>query len=67
MPVAVTEKDAVWPTATVWLAGCAVIEGTAEAEVTVSTAALLLALPTELLTNTMNFAPLSAFVVAGVT
>src|SRR5579864_1496724 len=27
MPVAVTENAAVWPTATVWLAGCAVITG----------------------------------------
>ena len=27
MPVAVTEKDAVWPATTDWLAGCAAIVG----------------------------------------
>ena len=66
MPVAVTEKDAVCPTVTVWLAGCAVIEGPAVAALTVSVAALLVTFPDVLPTTTVNCAPLSALVVAGV-
>ena len=66
MPVAVTEKDAVWPAVTDWLAGWAVIEGPAVAALTVSVAALLVALPAVLLITTVNCAPLSAPVVAGV-
>ena len=38
MPVAFTLKVAVWPAATVWLAGCDVIEGGTTAGFTVSTA-----------------------------
>jgi hypothetical protein len=66
VPVAVTEKDAVCPVVTVWLVGCAVIEGPAVAEVTVSVAALLVTLPAVLLTITVNCAALSELVVAGV-
>ena len=29
MPVAATEKDALWPAFTVWFAGCVVIDGAA--------------------------------------
>ena len=49
-----------------WLAGCAVIAGATVALVTVSVAALLVALPALLLTATVNFALLSAVVSAGV-
>ena len=66
MPVAVTEKDAVCPAVTVSLAGCVVIEGAVADALTVNVAALLVALPTELLTNTVKCAPLSELVVAGV-
>lgn len=66
MPVAVTEKDAVCPAVTVSLTGCAVIEGADADALTVKVAALLIALPTELLTNTVNCAPLSELAVAGV-
>jgi len=63
VPDAVTEKVAVCPAVTVWLAGCVVIAG---GTLTVRVAALLVTLPTELLTTTLNCAPLSAAVVAGV-
>jgi hypothetical protein len=66
VPVAVTENDAVFPAMTDWLAGCAVIAGATVALVTVSTAALLVALPALLLTATVNFALLSVVVSAGV-
>ncbi len=66
MPVAATENIAVWPAVTVWLAGCVVIDGATEAVVTVSMAALLVALPAALLTATVNCAPLSELVVASV-
>jgi hypothetical protein len=66
VPEAVTEKAAVCPAVTVWLIGCVVIEGATNVAFTVSVAALLLTLPAELLTATMNRAPLSAEVVAGV-
>jgi len=64
--VAATAKDAVFPAITVWLAGCVVIEGATKGLVTVSIAALLVALPALLLTATVNFELLSAVVSAGV-
>jgi hypothetical protein len=63
VPDAVTENVAVCPAVTVWLAGCVVIEG---GTLTVRVAALLVTLPTELVTTTLNCAPLSVAVVAGV-
>ena len=66
MPPAVTLKVAVCPTVTVALTGCAVMLGATAAVVTVSVAALLVTLPALLLTTTLNCAPLSALVVAGV-
>jgi hypothetical protein len=56
-------KVAVCPAVTVWLAGCVVIAG---GRFTVSAAALLFALPTLLVTVTLNEAPLSEATVAGV-
>ena len=64
--MATTLKEAVWPAVTVWLAGCVVIEGATGAALTVRVAALLGTLPTVLLTTTVNCAPLSEPVVAGV-
>ena len=64
--MAVTEKEAVCPEVTVWLAGCAVIEGATAAALTVKVAALLVALPAVLLTATVNCAPLSEIAVTGV-
>ena len=64
--MAATLKEAVWPAVTVWLAGCAVIEGATGVALTVSVAALLVTLPAVLLTTTVNSAPLSELVVAGV-
>ncbi len=66
MPVAATVNAAVCPAVTVWLAGCVVIEGATAAALTVRVAALLVTLPAELLTITVNCAPLSELVVAGV-
>ena len=66
MPVAVTENVAVCPAVIVTLDGCVVIEGATGAGLTVSVAALLVTLPAELLTTTVNCAPLSAVVSAGV-
>jgi hypothetical protein len=54
VPEATTEKVAVCPAVTVTLAGCAVKDGCTAAAVTVSMAALLVALPAELLTTTLN-------------
>src|SRR5260221_551025 len=65
-PVATTVNVAVCPAVTVWLAGCVVIDGATAAALTVSVAALLVTLPAELLTTTVNCAPLSELVVAGV-
>jgi hypothetical protein len=48
------------------LAGWVVIEGATETAFTVSAAALLVTLPAVLLTTTVNCAPLSELVVAGV-
>jgi hypothetical protein len=64
--VAATLNEAVWPAVTVWLAGWAVIEGATGAALTVRVAALLVTLPAALLTTTVNCAPLSELVVAGV-
>ena len=64
--MAVTEKEAVWPTVTVWLAGCVVIEGATAAALTVKVAAPLVTLPAALLIVTANCVPLSELVVAGV-
>jgi hypothetical protein len=66
VPDAATVNDAVFPAITDWLAGCVVIVGATVALVTVSTAALLVALPALLLTATMNCALLSAVVSTGV-
>ncbi len=66
MPVAATVNDAVFPAITVWLAGWVEMPGATVALVTVSTAALLVALPALLLTATVNFALLSVVVSAGV-
>jgi hypothetical protein len=64
--VATTLKVAVCPAVTDLLAGCVVIDGASAAVVTVSVAALLVVLPTLFVTETVNFALLSADVVAGV-
>ena len=64
--MAVTENVAVWPAVMVWLEGCVVIEGATGAGLTVSVAALLVALPAELVTTTVNWEPLSEVVSAGV-
>ena len=66
MPDAVTAKVAVWPAVTLELAGCDAMEGATAAAVTVRSAVLLVTLPEELLTVTLNEAPLSEVVVAGV-
>jgi hypothetical protein len=66
VPLAATENVAVCPAVTVWLAGCAVMLGATGAAVTVSVAALLIALPVEFVTTTRNVDPLFAVVVAGV-
>ena len=66
VPVAVTAKVAVWPAVTLELAGCVVMEGATLAAVTVRSAVLLVMLPDALLTVTLNEAPLSEVVVAGV-
>jgi hypothetical protein len=64
--VAATLKVADWPVVTVWLAGCAVIEGATGAGFTESVAVLLVALPALLLTTTVNSAPLSELSVVAV-
>jgi hypothetical protein len=51
---------------TVWLAGWVVIEGATAAAVTVRVAVLLVTLPVELLTTTLNWLPLSEVTVGGV-
>jgi hypothetical protein len=66
VPVAATVNEAALPAITVWLAGCDVMVGATTGLVTVSMAALLVALPTELLTVAVNFALLAADVSAGV-
>jgi hypothetical protein len=63
---ALTAKVADWPAVTLWLTGCDVIDGATDAAVTVRIAALLVRLPLLLLTVTVNEAPLSDVVVAGV-
>ena len=64
--MAATLKVADWLVVTVWLAGCAVIEGATGAGFTESVAALLVVLPALLLTTTVNVEPLSEVVVVGV-
>lgn len=67
VPDAITVKVAVCPAVTVRLAGYVMMDGATAADVTVSTAALLLTAPVVSLTTTVNDAPLSEAVVAGVT
>jgi hypothetical protein len=62
----VTLKVAVAPATTETLAGCAVMLGATAAVVTVNVALLLVTLPALLVTTTLNCAPLSLLVVAGV-
>ena len=64
--MAATLKKAVWPAATVWLAGWVVMEGATGAALTVRVAALLVTVPAVLLTTTSKVDPLSEVVVAGV-
>ena len=66
VPEALTENDAVCPAITVRLAGWPVMVGGTVAAFTVRVAALLVALPAELLTITVNCSPLSEVAVAGV-
>ena len=66
VPVAVTAKLAVCPAVTLLLAGCPVMDGATGAAVTARVAELLVALPAASLTVTVNDAPLSVFVLAGV-
>jgi len=66
VPVAVTEKVAVCPAVTSALTGCVVIDGATPTALSVSVAALLVALPALLVTTTLNSEPLSELVVAGV-
>ena len=66
MPVAVTVKVAVAPTVTLWLCGWEVTAGAVTTGVTVSEAALLVALPAELLTVTEKLEPLFEAAVTGV-
>ena len=63
MPLATTEKVAVWPATTVWFEGWDVMVG---GPLTVRIARLLATLCVECVTMTPNIAPLSAVVVAGV-
>src|SRR5437016_1771781 len=65
LPVAVTVKVPAVPTTSVILFAL-VIAGGVEGGLTVSPAQALVALPMELLTTTLNCAPLSVVVVAGV-
>ena len=57
---------AVWPAVTVLLTGCEVMEGATRVALTLSVAVLLVTLPAELLTTTLNCDPLSDATVAGV-
>lgn len=66
MPVADTLKVAVFPEMIVWLAGCVAMAGATVVFVTVSTAGLLVAFPTVLLTSAVNCELLSAAVSEGV-
>jgi hypothetical protein len=66
VPEALTENDAVCPAITVRLAGWPVMVGDRAAAFTVSVAALLVTLPAELLTTTVNCSPLSVVAVTGV-
>jgi hypothetical protein len=62
----VTLKFAVCPAVTVRFAGCEVIDGATALAVTVRAAELLVRLPLLSVTTTVNWVPLSGFVVAGV-
>ena len=66
MPIALTEKVAVCPALIVTLAGWVVIEGATTAGVTVRVTTLLVVLPAELLTITVNSDPLSDVAATGV-
>jgi hypothetical protein len=66
VPLAATLKEAAFPERIVWLTGCVVIAGATVALVTVSTAALLVALPALLFTATLNCSLLAEVVSAGV-
>ena len=66
VPFAVTVYVAVWPAVTVWLAGCVVMDGATGVAVTVRVAALLVTFPELSVTTTLNCAPLSEDVAAGV-
>ena len=66
VPAAVTVNVAICPTVTVRLAGCVLIVGATEGELTVRIAFWLVMVPSELLTITSNVDPLSADVIAGV-
>jgi hypothetical protein len=66
VPAAVTEKVAVCPAVTSALTGWVVIDGGTPAALSVSVAALLVALPALLATTTTNSEPLSELVVVGV-
>ncbi|MGH7749953.1 MAG: hypothetical protein ACREQ5_35065 [Candidatus Dormibacteria bacterium] len=57
---------AVCPAVTVWFTVCVVIVGATVAAVTVSVAALLVALPAVFVTTTSNVDPLSVITVTGV-
>lgn len=64
--MATTEKVAVCPAVTVWLAGCVVMLGATGAGFTVRVAGTLVMLLTEFVTVTVMAAPLSAVVVGAV-
>ena len=66
VPVVATENVAVCPVVTVVLTGCVVIAGAVTAALTIRMAVLLVTLPVELLTVTVNGLPLSEIAVAGV-
>jgi hypothetical protein len=53
-PVVATENAAACPAVTVWLTGCAAIEGATIEAFTVNVAALLVKLPAVLRTSTVN-------------
>ena len=66
MPVAATEKVAVWPAVTLWLPGCVVMLGATGAAFTVRIAAALFMLPAGFVMVTVKEAPLSEVVAAAV-
>src|SRR5437899_2454923 len=66
LPEAATENVADCPAVTVWLAGCVLIEGVIKPASAFGVAALLVSLRVLFRSTTVNCAPLSAVVVAGV-